>query len=260
MYLKLDHLTKSFGGKTVVRDVSLGLDKGKLLCVLGASGCGKTTLLNMVGGFLTPDSGRVFLDGEDITQIPPEHRPVTTVFQSYSLFPHMTVLQNVTYGLKFRDMSRIDARAKGLRYLELVGLSDYAAARIHEISGGQQQRVALARALIVEPKVCLLDEPFSNLDAALRVKLRLELKRIQRELDMTMIFVTHDQEEALVIADQIAIMDQGDLIQLDTPAAILKAPANEFVRTFLGLEDLVWREDGSLLKIINKQIRAEKIK
>jgi iron(III) transport system ATP-binding protein len=254
MYLKLDQLTKSFGEKTVVRDVSLELEKGRLLCVLGASGCGKTTLLNMVGGFLAPDSGRIWLDGEDITSIPPERRLVTTVFQSYSLFPHMTVLQNVIYGLKFRDLSRHAAKIKGLRYLELVGLSDYAAARIHEISGGQQQRVALARALIVEPKVCLLDEPFSNLDAALRVKLRQELKRIQRELDMTMVFVTHDQEEALVIADQIAIMDQGNLIQLDTPAKILSAPANEFVRSFLSLDDLVWREDGSLLKIINQRI------
>ena len=163
----------------------------------------------MVGGFIKPDSGTILLDGEDITGIPSERRPVSTVFQAYSLFTHMSVLENVIYGLKFRNYTKKDAVEKGKRYLDLVGLSDYANARIHEISGGQQQRVALARALIVEPKVCLLDEPFSNLDAALRVKLRAELKKIQQELNMTMVFVTHDQEEALVIADQMAIMEQG---------------------------------------------------
>lgn len=252
MYLELTHLTKRFADKTVVRDVSLGLSKGRLLCILGASGCGKTTTLNMIGGFLKPDSGRILLDGEDITDLPPERRPVSTVFQSYSLFPHMTVLQNVMYGLKFRPISKSAAKDKGLSYLELVGLPEYADAHIHEISGGQQQRVALARALIVEPKVCLLDEPFSNLDAALRVKLRAELKRIQQELDMTMVFVTHDQEEALVIADQIAIMDQGNLIQLDTPERLLQAPSSAFVREFLGLDDLVHQSDGTLLKIIKK--------
>lgn len=252
MYLELNHLTKSFAEKTVVRDVSLDLAKGQLLCILGASGCGKTTTLNMIGGFLVPDSGSILLDGEDITAIPPERRPVSTVFQSYSLFPHMTVLQNVMYGLKFRPISKKEAKEKGLRYLELVGLTNYADAHIHEISGGQQQRVALARALIVEPKVCLLDEPFSSLDAALRVKLRAELKKIQRELDMTMVFVTHDQEEALVIADQIAIMDQGNLIQVDTPDQILQAPANEFVRDFLSLNDLVHQTDGTLLKVIKR--------
>lgn len=252
MYLKLDHLTKRFADQTVVDDVSLTLEKGRLLCILGASGCGKTTTLNMIGGFLKPDAGRIWLEDEDITDIPPERRPVTTVFQSYSLFPHMTVLQNIMYGLKFRPVSRTDARARGLRYLELVGLSDHADARIQEISGGQQQRVALARALIVEPKVCLLDEPFSNLDAALRVKLRAELKRIQRELDMTMVFVTHDQEEALVIADQIAIMDHGRLIQLDAPGKILRSPANDFVHDFLNLDDLVWQENGRLMKVIKK--------
>ena len=153
MYLELDHLKKHFDGREVVRDLSLTLEQGQLLCILGASGCGKTTTLNMIGGFLDPDSGSVRLDGEDITRIPPEQRPVTTVFQSYGLFPHMTVLQNVIYGLKFRGVKREQARQKGMRYLEMVGLADYARAYIQEISGGQQQRVALARALIVEPKL-----------------------------------------------------------------------------------------------------------
>ena len=233
MFLQLNHLHKKFGDKVVVDDLSLSLEQGQLLCILGSSGCGKTTTLNMIGGFLEPDSGTIRLDGQDITNIPPEYRPVSTVFQAYSLFPHMSVLENVIYGLKFQKYRKSDAILKGKRYLELVGLTDYANARIHEISGGQQQRVALARALIVEPKVCLLDEPFSNLDAALRVKLRGELKKIQRELNITMVFVTHDLEEALVISDQMAIMEQGKLIQCDTPANILANPVNDFVREFL---------------------------
>ena len=257
MYLELSHLKKSFGEKTVVRDLSLSLERGELLCILGSSGCGKTTTLNMIGGFLAPDGGRVLLDGEDITAIPPERRPVTTVFQSYGLFPHMTVLQNVVYGLKFQRIRRGEAREKGLRYLDMVGLSDYAGAYIHEISGGQQQRVALARALIVEPKLCLLDEPFSNLDAALRARMRQELKTLQREMGKTMVFVTHDQEEALILADRIAIMEEGRLVQYDSPLAIYHHPANAFVADFLGLEDLEWRRDGALLKIIRRDTKEE---
>ena len=250
MYLELSHLTKRFGGREVVQDLSLSLERGRLLCILGSSGCGKTTTLNMIGGFLAPDGGRILLDGQEITHLPPERRPVTTVFQSYGLFPHMTVLQNVIYGLKFRHMGRGEAREKGMRYLELVDLAGYADAYIHEISGGQQQRVALARALIVEPKLCLLDEPFCNLDAALRVKMRAELKRIQRELDMTMVFVTHDQEEALILADSMAIMEQGRLVQNDTPLNIYHNPATPFVAEFLNLEELIWSEDGGLMKRI----------
>lgn len=217
MYLELDHLKKHFDGREVVRDLSLTLEQGQLLCILGASGCGKTTTLNMIGGFLEPDSGSVRLDGQDITRIPPEQRPVTTVFQSYGLFPHMTVLQNVVYGLKFRGVKREQARQKGMRYLEMVGLADYASAYIQEISGGQQQRVALARALIVEPKLCLLDEPFCNLDAALRTRMRYELKRLQKDLGLTMVFVTHDQEEAIILADRIAIMTRASWSRMTRP-------------------------------------------
>ncbi len=252
MYLTLSQLCKRFGEKEVVKDLSLFLEQGQLLCMLGSSGCGKTTTLNMIGGFLTPDQGQIMLDGQDITHTPPEQRPVTTVFQSYGLFPHMTVLQNVVYGLKFRACSKREARQKGLHYLELVGLSGYADARIYEISGGQQQRVALARALIVEPKLCLLDEPFSNLDAALRVKMREELKKLQQELGMTMVFVTHDQEEALILADKIAILDQGRLVQYGAPLEIYRHPAEPFLTAFLGLEDLVWAQDGTLLKVIKR--------
>lgn len=250
MYLELLNLKKNFGNKQVVEDLSLSLNKGELLCILGSSGCGKTTTLNMIGGFLLPDGGSIILDGEDITKQSPELRPVTTVFQSYGLFPHMTVLQNVIYGLKFRKVSKAQARSKGLEYLDMVGLSDYANARIYEISGGQQQRVALARALIVEPKLCLLDEPFSNLDASLREKMRGELKRLQKQLDMTMIFVTHDQEEAMLLGDRMAIMDQGRLIQCDTPENIYKNPSCQFVSDFLNLNQLIWSENGTLMKIL----------
>ena len=249
MYLELDHLKKHFDGREVVRDLSLTLEQGQLLCILGASGCGKTTTLNMIGGFLEPDSGRVRLDGEDITRIPPEQRPVTTVFQSYGLFPHMTVLQNVIYGLKFRGVKREQARQKGMRYLDMVGLADYASAYIQEISGGQQQRVALARALIVEPKLCLLDEPFCNLDAALRTRMRHELKRLQKDLGLTMVFVTHDQEEAIILADRIAIMDQGELVQNDAPLDLCRRPASPFVAEFMDLESLYGQRTAGCLKL-----------
>ena len=252
MYLELEHLKKHYGDKAVVQDLSLTLEKGQLLCILGSSGCGKTTTLNMIGGFLTPDSGRILLDGQDITALPPERRPVSTVFQSYSLFPHMTVLENVVYGLKFRGVRRAQALEKGMRYLEMVGLVEYANAPIFEISGGQQQRVALARALIVEPKLCLLDEPFSNLDASLRFRMREELKKLQRDLGMTMVFVTHDQEEALHLADRIVIMEQGVLVQNDTPMEVYRHPATPFVADFLGMSSLLWTEDGTLMKIIKK--------
>ena len=163
MYLELDRLSKQFDGKYAVHDLSLGLEEGGLLCILGSSGCGKTTTLNMIGGFLKPDGGRVLLDGHDITALPPERRPVSTVFQSYGLFPHMSVLQNVTYGLKFRGYSRTEAKEKGRRYLSLVGLAEREDARIGELSGGQQQRVALARALIVEPKLLFRQSPLRQL-------------------------------------------------------------------------------------------------
>lgn len=252
MYLELKHIKKRFGEKEVVQDLSLGLNKGELLCILGSSGCGKTTTLNIVGGFLSADSGEVLLDGEDITNLPAERRPVSTVFQSYSLFPHMTVLENVIYGLKFRGYKRAQAREKGMEYLDMVGLSEYADAHVYEISGGQQQRVALARALIVEPKLCLLDEPFSNLDAALRYRMREELRRLQKELNMTMLFVTHDQEEALHLADRITIMEKGVVVQDDSPMNIYKNPANEFVADFLNLDQLSWTETGDLMKLIKK--------
>ena len=224
MYLELDHLKKHFDGREVVRDLSLTLEQGQLLCILGASGCGKTTTLNMIGGFLEPDSGRVRLDGEDITRIPPEQRPVTTVFQSYGLFPHMTVLQNVIYGLKFRGVKREQARQKGMRYLDMVGLADYASAYIQEISGGQQQRVALARILAYEPEVLLLDEPFSAMDTYLREGLRLELAGVLKDYDGVSILVTHDRDEAYQLCDSLLLLDRGRVLAGGKTRDIFQCP------------------------------------
>ena len=252
MYLEVKGLKKCFGEKKIVDDLSFSLDKGQLMCILGSSGCGKTTTLNMIGGFLKKDSGSIVLDGEEISGKEPEERPVTTVFQSYALFPHMTVLENVTYGLKFKGIKKEKAKELGYKYLEMTGMTEYADVRIQRLSGGQQQRVALARALVIEPKLCLLDEPFSNLDAALREKLRFELKRLQRDLKMTMIFVTHDQEEAMILSDKMAIMEQGVFVQCDTPKAIYDSPASDFVRDFLKLDRIIFKEDGSILKRISE--------
>lgn len=239
MYLQLDNLSKSFGENKVVKGISLAIEKGEILCLLGPSGCGKTTTLKMIGGFLEADSGKILIDGRDVTALPPEERPVSTVFQSYALFPHLTVLENVIYGLKFQGYSKKDAIQKGMEYLEIVGLKEYAKAKIHEISGGQQQRVALVRSLIVNPKVLLLDEPLSNLDAKLRIKMREEIKSIQKKFNMTMVFVTHDQEEALVLGDKIAIMNEGDLIQIGSPEEVYYNPSSLFSMNFLGASNKI---------------------
>ncbi len=237
MYLELEHLNKSFGEKSVVNDLSLSLEQGKLLCLLGESGCGKTTTLKMIGGFLNPDGGDIRIDGQSILGMPPEKRPVSTVFQSYALFPHLNVLDNVIYGLKFQKIKKKDARRMGMEYLEAVGMQEYAKAPIYEISGGQQQRVALIRSLITKPKVLLLDEPLSNLDAKLRVKMREEIRDIQQQFGITMVFVTHDQEEAMVLADEIAIMDKGKLVQIGKPEKVYVNPQNDFARDFLGISN-----------------------
>ena len=249
MYLELNNLTKSYGEKTVVDELSLSVEKARLLCILGSSGCGKTTTLNMIGGFVVPDKGRILLDGQDITDLPPETRPVTTVFQSYGLFPHMSVLSNIMYGLKFKKINKDRRREIAREYLDLVGLSEYENSSVGELSGGQQQRVALARALAVEPKLCLLDEPFSNLDAALREQMRGELKRIQHELGMTMVFVTHDQEEAIVLADTMAVIKDGRLVQAAPPDEIYRSPAEPYISEFLGIDRLRF-EDGCIYRKI----------
>ena len=233
-YLHLDGIAKHYGSKPVLRDVSLELKAGEFVSLLGPSGCGKTTLLRIVAGFDHPDSGRVVLDGQDITGLAAAKRQMGMVFQAYSLFPNMTAEQNVRFGLRVR---RQDDAAQGKRageLLDLVGLAEHAQKFPHQLSGGQQQRVALARALAIRPALLLLDEPLSALDAKVRVQLRDEIRRIQQETGVTTLFVTHDQEEALSISDRVVVMHGGVLSQVGDPAAIYGEPANIFVARFVG--------------------------
>lgn len=200
MYLRIENLRKIFEENRGIEKIDFSIEKGELISLLGPSGCGKTTLLNIIGGFLKPDNGKIYLEDRDITDIPPEKRDISTVFQSYALFPHMNVLENIKYGLKYKKLTKKEQNELALEYLKIVGLDGYEKKSIQELSGGQQQRVALARALVLYPKVLLLDEPFSNLDAKLKISMREELKELQKNLKISMIFVTHDQEEALSIS------------------------------------------------------------
>jgi putative spermidine/putrescine transport system ATP-binding protein len=235
--LTLDHLVKRYGKTTevaAVQELSLEVDDGEFVCLLGPSGCGKTTTLRMIGGFLQPDSGDVRIDGVSILSQPPERRPTAMVFQRYALWPHMSVFDNVAFGLQVRHRPRDEIRQRVEATLELVGLPGLARRYPGQLSGGQQQRVALARALVLEPRILLLDEPLSNLDAQLRVYMRTELTAIQRRVGITTVFVTHDQEEAMSIADRIAVMNVGVLEQMDGPEEIYARPATLFVATFIG--------------------------
>jgi spermidine/putrescine ABC transporter ATP-binding subunit len=232
--IRLRGLTKRFGALTAVDDVDLDVVRGEFLALLGPSGCGKTTTLRMIAGFEEPTAGQILLDGRDVVGVPPNKRDVNTVFQHYALFPHMSVLDNVAYGLKQRGEGRAERRRMALEALELVHLQERAAARPAQLSGGQQQRVALARALVMRPRVLLLDEPLGALDLKLRKAMQVELKRIQQEVHITFIVVTHDQEEAMAMADRIAVMQDGRIDQLGVPSEIYDTPATAFVADFIG--------------------------
>jgi ABC-type Fe3+/spermidine/putrescine transport system ATPase subunit len=232
--LLLRHVTKLFGGFVAVDDLSLSIGKGEFVCLLGPSGCGKTTTLRMIAGFETVDYGAILLDGEDITGVPPQKRDIGLVFQHYALFPHMTVAQNVGYGLKMRRYAASRIAKEVDSVLDLVRLRDLAARYPNQLSGGQQQRVALARALAIRPRLLLMDEPLSNLDAKLRDDMRVEIRRIQRQVGITTVFVTHDQAEAFALADRIGVMTEGRLRQLADPAALYEAPSNVTVGKFIG--------------------------
>lgn len=235
MFLELKGLRKMFDEHNGVRSFDLAVAEGEFVTMLGPSGCGKTTVLNMLGGFLAPDEGQIILDGKDITRTIPEERPVATVFQNYALFNNLSVIDNVAYGLRYyHQLNRKAARESARKYLDLVGLSDYANTMIYNLSGGQQQRVALARSIAIEPKLLLLDEPFSNLDAALRNQVRQDLKELQRRLKITMLFVTHDQEEALFLSDRIVVMTRGEISQVGTPKDIYYHPQTDDVAQFIG--------------------------
>jgi len=249
MKLEVINLSKTFDTKEAVRSVSFGVEEGEFLSILGPSGCGKTTLLRMLIGLITPSSGQVIKDGVDITNAPPSKRKMGFVFQNYALFENMTVLENIEYALKIKKETKDIARSTALDLIEKMGLTEHKDKKPYSLSGGQQQRVAIARTLALNPDVILFDEPMSALDVATRLALRKELKEIQKEFNTTMIYITHDQEEAFAMSDKILVMDTAVAVQMDTPENIIKHPANEYVQNFV-VENLKIKIE-SLSKYIN---------
>lgn len=237
--LVFHHVTKRYGGSVAVDDISFSIAPGTMVTLLGPSGCGKTSTLRMIAGLERVSEGRIFIGGRDVTELSAAERDVSMVFQSYALFPHMSVLDNVAYGLTVARKPKAQAREQAMKTLELVGLTDLAQRSPSELSGGQQQRVAVARALVLEPEVLLLDEPLSNLDAKMRTRVRDEIRDLQVKLGLTAVYVTHDQEEALAISDQIVVMNRKRIEQQGTPREIFEAPASEFVADFIGNANLV---------------------
>ena len=237
--VRLEHVTKSFGKVETINDLNLMIQPGEFFTFLGPSGCGKTTTLRMIAGFYYPTTGKIYFDDANVTGLQPNKRNIGMVFQNYALFPHMTVDENIAFGLKVRKMPTTVIRKKVDRIREIVHLGPYGNRKINELSGGQQQRVALARALVIEPDILLLDEPLSNLDAKLREETRVEIKRIQSELGVTTIYVTHDQTEAMAMSDRIMVMDRGHVQQVGTPQEIYNRPVNRFVSNFIGETNLL---------------------
>ncbi|MBI3196850.1 MAG: ABC transporter ATP-binding protein [Rhodospirillales bacterium] len=251
--VRIEGLTKRFGAVTAVDDVDLEVAPGELFALLGGSGCGKTTLLRLLAGFETPDAGRLLIDGQDMTGVPPHLRPVNMMFQSYALFPHMNVAENVGYGLRREGVAKAEATTRVADALEQVRLTEYAQRRPAQLSGGQRQRVALARALVKRPKILLLDEPLAALDRKLREGTRFELVRLQAELGLTFVMVTHDQQEAMSMATRLAVMNAGRIVQVGSPREVYERPATRFVADFIGVANILKTEDGWLA------LRPEKI-
>ena len=248
--LEIRNLTRRFGALEAVKDVSLAVEAGEFFTLLGPSGCGKTTILRMIAGFDAPDAGEILLDGKSLAGVPPERRPLHTVFQSYALFPHMTVAGNIGFPLEMAGKSAAEIRRRVGETLALVHLEDKAASFPHELSGGQKQRVALARGLVNQPRLLLLDEPLGALDAKLRVEMQIELIALQREVGITFVFVTHSQQEALALSHRIAVMKDGRVEQLDEPDTLYSAPANRFVADFIGKINLIEVEVISSSKVL----------
>jgi len=253
--VELHTVTKRFGGVVAVDAVDLEVHPGEFLSLLGPSGCGKTTTLRLIAGFERPDEGEVRIGGRDVSRVPPYKRDVNTVFQSYALFPHLTVWDNIAYGLKQRGLNRQERRARATEMLELVRLGGFEARKPRELSGGQQQRVALARALVMHPRVLLLDEPLGALDLKVRKELQIELKRIQDEIGITFVYVTHDQEEALAMSDRVAVMNAGRIEQLGAPREIYDRPATEWIAGFIGDTNFL-RVDGREVAIRPERLRV----
>jgi putative spermidine/putrescine transport system ATP-binding protein len=252
--ISLEAVRKSFGDVVAVASVDLEIEQGEFFSLLGPSGSGKTTLLRIIAGFERPDSGRVRLGGVDVTGRAPFERDVNTVFQDYALFPHMTIAENVEYGLKVKRVSRPERRARAEEALEMVRLKSYGKRKPSQLSGGQRQRVALARAIVNRPRVLLLDEPLGALDLKLREEMQIELKRIQQEVGITFVYVTHDQEEALTMSDRLAVFNQGSIEQVASPAEVYERPATEFVAGFVGVSNLLER-DGRRFTVRPEKIR-----
>ena len=255
-YLKIENITKKFGSFTALSDVSFELKEGEFLCLLGPSGCGKTTLLRIIAGLEEPNSGKVFLNGKDITYQHPSKRNFGIVFQSYALFPNMTAYENIAFGLKNKKSSKMDIKSRIDSLFSLVNLNHVKSKYPSQLSGGEQQRVALARALALNPDFLLLDEPLSALDAKVRNRLRREIRETQEKLNITTIMVTHDQEEALTMADRIVVMNEGKIMQIDTPQSIYEMPANPFVADFIGDINFI-KENSSLNAIRPENIRID---
>ena len=243
--IEIKNITKSFGDKRILNDVSLYVKRGEFLTLLGPSGCGKTTLLRIIAGFGSADSGEVLFNGKDISDVPPHERPVNTVFQRYALFPHLDVYENIAFGLKLKKMPTDEIDKKVRKALKMVSMTDYEDRDVESLSGGQQQRVAIARAIVNEPSVLLLDEPLSALDLKMRKDMQMELKEMHRELGITFIYVTHDQEEALTLSDTIAVFDDGVIQQIGTPTDIYNEPQNAFVADFIGESNIL---NGTMIK------------
>ncbi len=237
--VKIENISKQFGKVHGVKDLNLNIKTGEFFTFLGPSGCGKTTTLRMIAGFYYPTEGKIFFDDRDVTLLQPNKRNIGMVFQNYALFPHMTVDENIAFGLQVRKLSKLEIKQKVDRIRGLVHLAQFGNRKINELSGGQQQRVALARALVIEPDILLLDEPLSNLDAKLREETRIEIKRIQSELGVTTIYVTHDQMEAMAMSDRIMVMENGYVKQIGTPQEIYNRPLNRFVADFIGETNLI---------------------
>ncbi|MCI0393808.1 MAG: ABC transporter ATP-binding protein [Chloroflexi bacterium] len=262
--ITLQDLSRHFGAIMAVDRVNLKIEAGTLVCLLGPSGCGKTTTLRMIAGFEEPTSGRVLLGLEDVTNVPPHARPTAMVFQSYALFPHMSVYENIAYGLRARRRPKAEIAERVGEVVTLMELQGQEKKAPPQLSGGQQQRVALARALVIRPKVLLFDEPLSNLDAQLRVRMRGEIRDLQRRLGITSVYVTHDQEEAFSIADQVAIMNKGRLIQVGTPRELYRQPADRFVAEFVGQSNVLPVEvvesgsNGAVVRLFGQTIRSRR--